>query len=55
MQIGNIAVGTDDRLDRARDLTVTSDGSRVYVPLARSPQYGGATETKQGLGDRAPG
>jgi hypothetical protein len=34
--IGNIAVGTDDRLDRARDLTVTSDGSRVYVPLEAS-------------------
>ena len=34
--IGNIAVGTDDRLDRARDLTVTSDGSRVYVPLELS-------------------
>ncbi|WP_333464473.1 YncE family protein, partial [Microcoleus sp. herbarium7] len=34
--IGNIAVGTDDRLDRARDLTVTSDGYRVYVPLEAS-------------------
>lgn len=34
--IGNIAVGTDDRLDRPRDLTVTSDGSRVYVPLETS-------------------
>jgi DNA-binding beta-propeller fold protein YncE len=34
--IGNIAVGTDDRLDRPRDLTVTSDGSRVYVPLEAS-------------------
>jgi DNA/RNA endonuclease G (NUC1) len=34
--IGNIGVGTDDRLDRARDLTVTSDGSRVYVPLEAS-------------------
>ncbi len=34
--IGNITVGTDDRLDRARDLTVTSDGSRVYVPLEAS-------------------
>ena len=36
LQIGNIAVGTDDRLDRPRDLTVTSDGSRVYVPLETS-------------------
>jgi DNA/RNA endonuclease G (NUC1) len=36
LQIGNIAVGTDDRLDRVRDLTVTSDGSRVYVPLEAS-------------------
>ena len=34
--IGNIAVGSDDRLDRPRDLTVTSDGSRVYVPLETS-------------------
>lgn len=34
--IDSIAVGTDDRLDRPRELTVTSDGSRAYVVMDRS-------------------
>ncbi|MCY7384111.1 MAG: YncE family protein, partial [Microcoleus sp. CAN_BIN18] len=34
--IDSIAVGTDDILDRPRELTVTSDGSRAYVVMDRS-------------------
>ena len=34
--IDSIAVGTDDILDRPRELTVTSDGNRAYVVMDRS-------------------
>lgn len=36
LSIASIAVGTDDILDRPRELTVTSDGSRAYVVMDRS-------------------
>ncbi|MEG4808800.1 beta-propeller fold lactonase family protein [Microcoleus sp. F8-D3] len=36
LSIASVSVGTDDILDRPRELTVTSDGSRAYVAMDRS-------------------
>lgn len=36
LSIASVSVGTDDILDRPRELTVTSDGSRAYVVMDRS-------------------
>ncbi|WP_293128543.1 DNA/RNA non-specific endonuclease [Microcoleus sp. bin38.metabat.b11b12b14.051] len=36
LSIGSTSVGTDDIVDRPRELTVTSDGSRAYVVMDRS-------------------
>ncbi|MEG4854765.1 DNA/RNA non-specific endonuclease [Microcoleus sp. B5-D4] len=36
LSIASVSVGTDDILDRPRELTLTSDGSRAYVAMDRS-------------------
>ncbi|WP_293152804.1 MULTISPECIES: DNA/RNA non-specific endonuclease [unclassified Microcoleus] len=36
LSVASVSVGTDDILDRPRELTVTSDGSRAYVVMDRS-------------------
>ncbi|MEG4445304.1 DNA/RNA non-specific endonuclease [Microcoleus sp. AT9_B5] len=36
LSIASVSAGTDDILDRPRELTVTSDGSRAYVAMDRS-------------------
>ena len=36
LSIASVSVGTDDILDRPRELTVTGDGSRAYVAMDRS-------------------
>jgi DNA/RNA endonuclease G (NUC1) len=36
LSIASVSVGTDDILDRPRELTLTSDGSRAYVVMDRS-------------------